>query len=216
VSKVNAVPKVRAPKVHVVRYPQLRDMAELFHSRHNPGMLVPVPIELILEVKLEFNLAPLKGLLAATGQYGFLTCEERTITVDAELYQRRDPEFRLTLAHEFAHFVLHWEVLDKKKLELQAPLDFDTWKRRYLDFPEEVHLLMERQAETLANLLVVPTAPLRTRFNEVMTRYDGKVNQPGELPEAQKAFISKRLGGMFNVPERVIRTRIEKDGLWDW
>ena len=99
-----------------LRAETIRENAEEFRNKYvNPPELIPVPIEEIIEFKLNIDIIPIFGLKQLIDIEGFITSDLKSIYIDNHAYN--DDRFlkrvRFTFAHEIGHLILHREELSK-------------------------------------------------------------------------------------------------------
>ena len=197
-------------------YAELLHLTKLFHDQHNRDRTVPVPIEEVLDTKLRFRIVPLVGLLPNAGMYGGLSCGERSIFVDHGLAHSPASEsaaqYRLTLAHEFAHFVLHPELYHGALVDRIRSIE--DYKRHYMNIPKEVYEAAERQANELAALLLVPREALLEHFDATIHLFGfDQLGRTLNKPERQRVVHAMQFH--FEVPQHIIEHRLDRDRLWE-
>lgn len=194
---------------------ELMGLAGRFVRTHNPNGEIPVPIEHILEVNLEFNIAPAEGILEDAATYGVLACQERTIFVDAHLHQSDrgsdKAQFRFTLAHEYAHFGLHPELYDGQP----AFSDARSFKDFMTRWPDSERDEAERQADAHAGFVLVPTEPLVERFDRLVRERETRIYPRSAFSDDHREEVAYVLAAQFEVPIEVIRLRLADERLWE-
>lgn len=104
----------------VLSFDDLRAVADKFLERYNHDRSIPVPIEQIIDVHFRIDIVPLPGL-----QHGFeidacVTSNLATIFIDEYTYNSVSTRYRFSLAHEFAHVILHRDIFKELKFSTVA------------------------------------------------------------------------------------------------
>lgn len=188
---------------------EIRQAAEGFLAEHHPELEVPIPIEDILELKLEIEIRPVAGLANAYQRHGVLLSSGKVIVVDDDDYMNYETRCRFTLAHELAHIILHKDHLDR----ISADSTEAAW-RAYSELPAKELAEMERDASLFAGQLLVPPSALQRAFDELCARFmDTKKVDIRTLGIAARDYVAKELAPQFNVSEKVVAIRLEEDEL---
>jgi hypothetical protein len=146
-------------KAPYLRYDELRVVAEKFLLEHHPKRTILVPIEEIVEFQFEMDIVPMPGL-AAFDVVAYLSQDMNEIRVDEFVQRERPNRYRLSLAHELSHKLLHGDIFRQLKF-----VDIAGWKNLISNFiPEEQYRYLEFQANSLAGLILVPSAELKDAF----------------------------------------------------
>jgi IrrE N-terminal-like domain len=166
----------------------------------------PTPIEEIAEVKCGLDIIPLPGLRDLLEVDGFISGDLSCITVDQFVLERRLNRYRFTLAHELGHWYLHREIYAELKFGSVAE-----WKAFQTDVDEADYGWLEYQAYAFAGLVLVPTGPLKARFQSAA--YDAErigFTRQNE-PEAFFEYVTETLREVFQVSDVVIAKRLRSE-----
>jgi len=195
---------IQAPRL---TYNRIKLHADTFLREHNPENKVPVPIESILDVKLEINIIPVPGLIDFHVD-AYTWSDLESIMVDKFFYDKQTRRYRFTLAHETGHIVLHSDILKRSRVSsVDEYLDFVN------DIGEEAHRWTEWQADCFAGLLLVPSAPLVSKLQEATKMCDEKGLSPKDI--STRGYIADWISDFFEVSAQTIETRLVYDGLWE-
>lgn len=130
-------------------YEELWNIADKCLKKHNQTS-APIDIDKIIESE-GLNLHPVSYLKRNTGNSGALAGDLSIIYYDLHEEERHPRRIRFTLAHEFAHFLLHHELVRGMNLTSQQ-----SWKehvkRLYKDSYD-----MEKEADRLAAFILIPS-----------------------------------------------------------
>ena len=91
-------------------YDKLRIVATNFLSQHHASGEIPIPIEKIVEFKLQLDIVPVPGLQDEFDVDAFLTNDLTEIRVDQFIQRQRPARYRFSLAHEVAHLLIHQDI----------------------------------------------------------------------------------------------------------
>lgn len=133
----------------------IRKIADIVLSEYQPDDGIPVQIEEIIEFGLGMEIRPIRALKARLSFEGALTFDLQTILIDEDMMLHQLYQYRLTLAHELGHKILHEDFINSLGLENQ-----DGWRKAVSDIDPETYGKLEGQALIFAGYLLVPTLPL--------------------------------------------------------
>jgi hypothetical protein len=193
-------------------YDDLRRHADGFLDEYHPSMVFPVPIEEIVDFQFGMHIYPVGGLHLHYNIDSFLSRNLQEIGVDEAVYYSRLGRYRVSLAHELGHRILHPDVFTQMK--------FDTvfkWKEAMTDsMSEEDYGHMEFQAESFAGLVLVPTSELHAEFVKVAEHYrqHGVPSSPPEIAVMRESS-ARYLSDEFAVSVSVMEKRLDHDCLWE-
>ena len=206
--------KERKPRIFLepprLKWNFIRQKAEDFRNSFvNPVDKIPVPIIEILELDLNIEPIPIKGLMERIDIDGFLTKDLKHICVDNDIYMdpRRENRLRFTYAHEVGHLILHEKEI--KQTDFRTPED---WIHFREDFLEDDLNWFESQAYEFAGRLLVP----KEKLIEEIQGFHAKIKEfrvlAGDEEESLIDAISGMICNKFKVSRGVIqrRIRIEK------
>jgi len=188
----------------------IRQKAEEFRSNFvNPVDRIPVPIIEIVELALNIEPIPIRGLMERIDIDGFLTKDLKHICVDNDIYMdpRRENRLRFTFAHEVGHLILHEKEI--KQTDFRTPED---WIYFHQDFLKEDLGWFESQAKEFGGRLLVP----KERLIEEIKKLEDKIKEFKSLAGNEKESLIEAISGVicnkFEVSRDVIqrRIRIEK------
>ncbi len=188
---------------------ELRKRADRFLRTYNPRGTVPVPIEEIAEFEFGIDIVPLPGLHQGFEIDGFISSDLSTISVDEFVYESRPGRYRFTLAHELAHAVLH-----RKVYEAATFSTIREWKQFVAEIDLQDYEWLEWQAYSFAGLILVPSGPLKKRFEEAVARANKEGLSISKATDVAKQYIASWLAKAFNVSNQAIEKRLGKEGLW--
>lgn len=192
-------------------YDDLQGTAEKFLSHHNPGNGIPVPIEEIVELSLKMDIVPVPGLRDLLSQNSdqpeaCCTRDYSAIHVDERIYLKHPKRYRFSLAHEVSHSILHREAFPD--VDIQTVQDY---RDLIMSIDAFDYRWLEKQANDLAGLLLVPPSSLRQQIEEITQRCREGNLAPIVLP-AQ--FLNETLSDTFHVNPKVVEIRLKKDSLY--
>jgi len=181
-----------------------RKQADAFLEEHNPGGVLPLPIEDIIEFRLGINIVPIHGLQDRIDTVGFITSDLQEIDVDLEVAERFPSRFRWTLTHEVGHLLLHRHVYDGQQFRTA-----DEWKRWTRSIPDRIYRRFEAQANTVAAQILIPATVLTDHFEQVV----GKLEAEGLDWTVAPDMVYRILGKMFGVAPDSIMFALRNEGL---
>lgn len=174
-----------------------------FLLQHHPDGSIPIPIEEIIELKLNIRIIPLPRL-GSFGIDGFSSHEFTEIHIDDYQFSNSENRARFTLAHEIGHFVLHKPYVDSQKFKNEKE-----WKVFVANDLRRDPL--EIQANMFASFLLLPTKDLENEYASVKAGLAERDEFQGiPLPtDSQLApYIAKPISRTFKVSEQCAEIRI--------
>lgn len=181
-------------------YYKIGQIAKEFLKKYHPNLSIPVPIEEIVEQKLNLKIIQQMGLKRDYDVEGFLISDFTTIFVDFDMYLKHENRTRFTIAHEVGHLVLHKDLFEKLGINSVEKLNDFSIKLSY-----EEYGWLEYQAYSFASHVLVPRDLL---INELKKRL-GRIPSM-EAPEIL-APVVQDLPDIFNVSDAVILRRLQKE-----
>ena len=186
--------------VSKIRLLDVVSAAEEFLQKYHPSLNLPIPIEDIVELKIGVGLNVVSGIKQLLDIDAFINRGLTEIVIDSFSFEKYVPRTRFSVAHEIGHSILHREWYKKN-----GPVDAE----EYLDFldrvDEETYKKIERQANTFAGLVLVPTKQLTKLF----------IKRLGKLPKEEEpellGSIIQDLPGIFNVSEIPLLWRLQDE-----
>lgn len=179
--------------------------AEGFLQKHHPDRSLPIPIEEILDLKLEINIVPVPGLFRQHNIDAFLSFDFNELYIDDEQLENRPNRARFSMAHEAGHLVLHRQYISS--LEIRS---IERWKEIVLG-KGSGHAVMETQANMFAGFLLMPSDLLEEAFeNEKAKLKQHPFFKTGELPPDTilAAYLAKNIARLFDVSEQSAQLRL--------
>ena len=138
-------------KAPFFRYEDFRLRAEDFLSKYHPSRKIPVPIEEIVDLRLNIDIVPMPGL-SNFDTVAYISSDLTEIRVDEFIYNNRPNRYRFSLAHEIGHRELHADFYRQFKFT-----DVASWKRFMTDIiPKDQYRHLEHHANSFAGLILVP------------------------------------------------------------
>ena len=197
-----------------LKWNYIRDKAEEFRKKYvDPPDLVPVPIFDIVEISLEIEIIPKKGLRERADIDGFLSNDLKTIFIDEGHYMNpyKEPRLRFTYAHETGHLLLHKDEIEKCQFRTE-----EDWIHFREDMLEDDLNWFEQQAYEFAGRLLVPKERLIQKLKSQKDKIEqfrslSDTNSDNMLIEAISRVICKD----FGVSDEVICRRIRSEKLWE-
>ena len=187
---------------------QIRQAAEDLLDQYGPDILIPVPVEEIVEIHLGLEIIPFRAYKQRFGADGSISTDLTNITVDEESMDRYANRYHFTLAHEVGHLLLHADYIQSLAQEEVAD-----WKRAILETSATDRSRMEYQASQFAGCLLVPRTPLVTAFQEARQGLEDRGYDIAELSDVGISAISRVIAPQFEVSARVVDIRLRKEGL---
>lgn len=185
---------------------QLKKIAVDFMGIHNPDNILPIPIEEIIDSKLNISIISVPNIQDLHGIDAYTSSDFSSITIDDFIFCHREGRARFSLAHELAHILLHksyYEGLDINNWESYLKFQTDIVATENIDIQKNI----ENQAYILANMLLVPVDDLKSRVDSIGLEYDGLRNVPADV----MATFRNELCDLYLVSERVIEKAIVRE-----
>jgi Zn-dependent peptidase ImmA (M78 family) len=189
-------------------YQEIGNKAEALLKQYHPSQDIPIPIEEIIELKLELNIFPFPRLYKDHGLNGFLSHDLTTIYVDEVQYNQFNEKYRYTLAHELGHYVLHKAFYDE--LTFQSTEEYVRWR---ISMPAEEIGWFETQGEWFAGQLLVPTNQLIDTCKKVIANHKNDFKKMSSIPDDIWSYIAIEIADYFDVNPPVIENRIKKESI---
>ena len=187
----------------------IREAAEDVLSAHQPGGGIPVEVEEIIEFGLGMEIRPIKALQARFGFEGALTHDLRTIIVDEDHMVRYANRYRVTLAHELGHHVLHGDIIAAMIFE-----DKPGWKEAVSSIDPGAYGRLEHHAYVFAGHLLVPSAPLLASCQEAQTLALQHGIDLTEMGTSAISYVAGRIAREYRVSTAVMERRIAAERIF--
>ena len=176
-------------------------------SEHHAGGSYPIPIEEIVELRLNLEIVPVKNLMQNHSIDGFLSSDNMQMYIDEHQYMNNQSRARFTMAHETGHYVLHKKIIAKHRISSIAQ-----WKTIVLG-DQTGRSPLETQANIFAGYLLMPTQFLREEFDRLKKDFLRRFEENGggaRVPNdsALKEYIAKPIAKLFNVSEQAASIRL--------
>jgi len=193
---------------------QINSDAESFLKQYYSFLSIPIPIEEIIDLKLQIDIIPIPGLKEAFERVdldidAFISSDFKSISVDRYVQSRRSNRYRFSLAHEIGHTLLHGYLYNQFEFDR-----IDEWIGIINSIPLYERGMVEWQANEFAGLILVPRKVLKDEFCKVIKINEKKFKVSFEdKKDLAIDFAICSLAQMFCVSEEVMRIRFERDGL---
>jgi hypothetical protein len=184
-------------------YSQLKAAAAETLANSKFGDRFPVAIEMIVERCFRMDVVPIRGLRSGFNIDAFISQDLATISVDEYVLDNYLNRYRFSLAHELGHRVLHRDILGAMKFRSIAD-----WKLQITQFPEKEYRILEYQANTFANCLLVPADQLDRRFDDAVDHIRSNGVTPSDCPDFCLDAIAAELSDQFEVSSDAILRRL--------
>jgi len=195
------------PPVPFREFLELRREAEAFLAQTHPSSTLPIPIEEIVEIEMGLEISIIERLSERYGILGSITTNFKTFVVDAGIY-RQTNRYRLTLAHEVGHLLLHPEQV--RAVACPTP---ELWKAAIQSIPSKDYSRMEAQAHIFAGCLLVPKQPLLDSYEEAARLAESRGMDLSELGDAGFEDVCGWIGKRFGVSWQVVYKQLEHEGI---
>ncbi|MDP2860832.1 MAG: ImmA/IrrE family metallo-endopeptidase, partial [bacterium] len=176
--------------------------ASNFLNSYHPSLSLPIPIEEIVEHKMNISLFVIPNIKSLLGIDAFINAAFTQLTVDEACFTKFPERTRFSIAHEIGHLILHKEWYIN-----YGPKDLTD----YLNFPDRIddqdYKYIEIQAHTFAGLILVPTDKLLEELEKRLGKIPSK-----ESPEILSPAVQD-LPEVFQVSDMVILRRLQKEGI---
>lgn len=175
-----------------------------------------VDIDLTIEKKYGFTIDVIP-LRADKGVEAWCSISKKFLYVDIELADnpRHEGRYRMTLAEELAHSLLHSKIYNGVET-------YEQWATRWDEVDDTVHERLDKNAKELAGIILMPQNEFFDAMLNVRDFYREKAGMNGVLTPEQENHITgqvvRKLTDDFNVNDEPCRIRIdrltEKKGLF--
>lgn len=181
-------------------YQDVVNASENFLKINHSSSKLPIPIEEIVELKMNIALVAVPGIKDLLGIDAFISSNFSQITVDENSLIKFPERTKFSIAHEIGHLILHKDWYTK-----YGPQNFDDYSTYYDRVDNKTYKFMEIQASTFAGLILVPPDLLS---KEILKRI-------GKIPhlENPEIFIpiAQDLLEIFEVSGEVMFRRLQKE-----
>lgn len=174
--------------------------ADSFLKNYHSSFTLPIPIEEIVELKMNISLVAVPGIKLLLGIDAFISSDFTQITVDEKSLIKFPERTRFSIAHEIGHLILH-----KTWYEKYGPKNFEDYLTFHDRTDENIYKYIEIQAHTFAGLVLVPTNLLLKELE----------NRIGKIPRLESPEIlipiAQDLLEVFEVSGEVIFRRLQNE-----
>jgi len=171
---------------------------------------VPVDVDEMAEFDVDIRVETRKGLHADRGIEGAITQDLTTILIDDGLFTK-NIRWRVTIAHEMAHAVLHADFI-----RALASDDDEAWKSANLGISGADNDVLEAEAQIFADALLVPDASLTRLHAEVIEKLKRSGREVHEVSSASKEHLAGDIARQLEVPTRMVERRLASLSLDGW
>lgn len=173
-----------------------------FIKTYHPSRVLPIPIEKIVEHKMDISLFTVPDIKFLLGVDAFISADFTQITIDERCFVRYPERTRFSIAHEVGHLILHKDWYEK-----YGPKNFQDFITSHDRMDNEIYKYTEIQAQTFAGLVLVPRDLL---FNELKKKL-GRV--PSMVEPEVLATVIQDIPDIFDVSDSVILRRLQREGV---
>lgn len=174
--------------------------ANNFLRTYHPSSKLPIPIEEIIEQKMNIFLYAVPDIKFLLGIDAFISSDFTQITIDRNCFTRYPERTRFSIAHEIGHLILH-----KDWYERYGPKNLEDFLDSHDRMDNQTYKYIEIQAQTFASLVLVPKDLL---IDELKKRL-GRI--PSLEPPEILAPAVVDLPDIFKVSDAVILRRLQKE-----
>lgn len=174
--------------------------ANEFLQKFNPSGSLPIPIEEIVELKMNVALVVVPGIKDLLGIDAFISSDFSQITIDEYAYENYTERTKFSIAHEIGHLIMHAEWYQS-----HGPKNLDDYLTFHERINQESYKYLEIQANTFAGLVLVPTIPLTTLLKTKLGRMPSNEDLSILLP------IYQDLVNLFGVSGEMLLIRMQKE-----
>lgn len=185
-----------------LRFTDVVFAADKFLKTYHPSLALPIPIEEIIEHKMNIALFAIPGIKSLIGIDAFLNSDFTQITVDEYSFVKFPERTRFSIAHEIGHLVLHKDWYEK-----YGPKDLEDYLSSHDRVNNQIYKYIEIQAQTFAGLVLVPKGLLFEELKKKLGRIPSL-----ESPEILAPAVQD-LPEVFQVSDAVILRRLQKENI---
>lgn len=181
-------------------YREVTQAAEKFLKTNHPSSTLPIPIESIVEQKMNISLFVVPGIKKLLGIDAFINSDFNQITIDENSFVTFPERTRFSIAHEIGHLVLHRDWYEK-----YGPKNFEDYLNSHDRMDNEIYKYIEIQASTFAGLVLVPPKLLMSEMKKKLGKIPIKEEPEIFFPIAQDLLSS------FQVSGEVLLRRLQRE-----
>lgn len=176
--------------------------ADEFLKTYHPSLSLPIPIEDIVERKIDMALFAIPGIKSLIGVDAFISSDFTQITIDEDCFVKYPERTRFSIAHEIGHLILHKDWYEK-----YGPKNLEDYLSSHDRMDGQIYKYIEIQAQTFASLILVPKELLLGELEKRLGRIPSM-----ESPEVLAPFVQD-LPEIFKVSDAVILRRLQKESI---
>ena len=176
--------------------------ADEFLKTYHPSLSLPIPIEDIVERKIDMALFAIPGIKSLIGVDAFISSDFTQITIYEDCFVKYQERTRFSIAHEIGHLILHKDWYEK-----HGPKNLEDYLSSHDRMDGQIYRYIEIQAQTFAGLILVPKKLLLGELEKRLGRIPSM-----ESPEILAPFIQD-LPEIFKVSDAVILRRLQKENI---
>lgn len=185
-----------------LRFADVVFAADKFLKTYHPSLTLPIPIEEIVEHKMNLALFAIPGIKSLIGVDAFINSDFTQITVDENCFIKFPERTRFSITHEVGHLVLHKDWYEK-----YGPKNLESYHSSHDQIDKQTYKYIEIQAHTFAGLVLVPKDLLLKELKKRLGRIPSHENFEILIPVAQDLLE------IFQVSGEVILRRLQKEGV---
>jgi Zn-dependent peptidase ImmA (M78 family) len=171
-----------------------------FLKAYHPSLRLPIPIEEIIEQKMNISLYAVPDIKLLLGIDAFISSDFTQITIDRNCFTRYQERTRFSITHEIGHLILH-----KSWYEKYGPKNLEDFLDSHDRMDEKIYKYIEIQAQTFAGLVLVPKELLLRELKKRLGRI------PLHEPPETLAPAVQDLPDIFQVSDAVILRRLQRE-----
>ena len=183
-------------------YADIGQAADDFLKKYHPSATLPVPIEEIVEQKMDIAVYAIPGIKDILGIDAFINAGFDEITIDEYCFVKYPGRTRFSVAHEIGHLILHKDWYMK-----YGPKNFEDYPNAYEKLDEKMYQYIEIQASNFAGLVLVPPKLLLTELKKRLGKVPSKEEPEILFPVAQELL------NIFQVSGEVMFRRLQREDI---
>jgi Zn-dependent peptidase ImmA (M78 family) len=189
-------------------YADIGKIANSFLNTYHPSLGLPIPIEKIVDVKMNISIFPLPRLYKEHNQNGFLSRDRKIIFVDEYQYDNFYEKYRFTLAHELGHYLLHKSCYEN--LPFKSSDEYIEWRMSIS--PEDISWF-DTHCDWFAGHVLIPSKNLKEICGKIAKKYLAVFSKFKISPDDFWSYASKEIATYFEVNSIPVEIRIRKENI---
>ena len=174
--------------------------ANKFLTTYHSSLSLPIPIEEIVEQKMDIALFAVPGIKSLIGVDAFISSDFTQITIDENCFVKYPERTRFSISHEIGHLILHKDWYEK-----YGPKNLDDYLSSHDRMDGQLYKYIEIQAQTFAGLVLVPKDLLLAELKKKLGRVPSM-----ESPEILASAVMD-LPEIFKVSDAVVLRRLQNE-----